>query len=70
MENNQFKNLKILIDCQPRYWEDTEVNGVDDISFFETKGKGIPQIPCAEQIKNNPDSCIYSDHWLGDQLSM
>ena len=54
---------RILVDCSPRYWEDTEVNGVDDVSFFENKGAGTPRIPCAEQIRDEPTNCIYSDHW-------
>lgn len=58
------KNVKkILVSCQPCYWEDASVNGIEDVSFYETKGKGTPQIPCAEQIKDEPENCIYSDHW-------
>lgn len=61
---NMKSNCKqILVSCQPRYWEDSEVNGVDDISFVDSKGKGEPQMPCAEKIKDKPTSCIHSDHW-------
>ena len=54
---------RILVDCSPRYWEDCKVNGMDDISFIESKGVGTPGIPCAEQIKEKPTDCIYADHW-------
>ena len=37
----------IKVDAGVRYWEDTEVNGEDDIDFYESKGVGIPKIPCA-----------------------
>lgn len=55
---------RILVSCQPRYWNDSEVNGKEDIDFLTTRGEGQPQIPCAEQIKDKPDNCIYSDHWV------
>ena len=54
---------RILVSCQPRYWNDSEVNGVYDIDFYESKGVGIPLMPCAEQIKDKPTDCIHSDHW-------
>lgn len=53
----------IQCDIDVRYWNDSEVNGVDDIDFYETKGKGFPKMPCAVQILEEPTSCIYSDHW-------
>jgi hypothetical protein len=60
----EFKKCKqILVSCHPRYWEDGEVNGVEDISFVDAKGQGEPQMPCAEKIKDNHTSCIHSDHW-------
>lgn len=55
---------RILVTCQPRYWNDSEVNGKEDIDFLTTRGKGQPQMPCAEQIKDEPNNCIYSDHWV------
>lgn len=57
------KCKQILVSCQPRYWNDSEVNGKEDIDFITTRGEGLPHIPCAEQIKDEPDNCIYSDHW-------
>jgi hypothetical protein len=60
----KFENLKILIDCQPRYWEDSMINGEYDISFCDTKGVGKPKMPCAEQIKDEPTDVIYSNHWV------
>ena len=53
----------IKVDAGVRYWEDTEVNGEDDIDFYESKGVGTPKIPCAVQVKAKPTSCIYSDHY-------
>ena len=53
----------IEVDTKARYWEDTYVNGTPDIDFYQTKGVGEPRIPCAVQVKESPDSCIYSDHW-------
>lgn len=59
------KNLifHVLTDIDVRYWNDSRVNGKEDIDFYETKGEGCPSMPCAVQIKMEPDSCIYSDHW-------
>ena len=53
----------IKVDAGVRYWEDTEVNGEDDIDFYESKGVGTPKIPCAVQVKAKTTSCIYSDHY-------
>lgn len=53
----------IKVDAGVRYWEDTEVNGEDDIDFYESKGVGTPKIPFAVQVKAKPTSCIYSDHY-------
>ena len=53
----------IEVDTKARYWEDTYVNGTPDIDFYQTKGVGEPRIPCAVQVKEEPDNCIYSDHW-------
>lgn len=41
----------IKVDAGVRYWEDTEVNGEDDIDFYESKGVGTPKIPCAVKVK-------------------
>lgn len=53
----------IKCDIEIRYWEDAQVNGIDDIAFCDTCGECIPQIPCAVQVKNKSTNCIYSDHW-------
>ena len=53
----------IEVDTKAIYWEDTDVNGTPDIDFYQTKGVGEPRIPCAVQVKEEPDNCIYSDHW-------
>lgn len=60
---NEIYCKQILVSCSPRYWEDSEVNGIDDVSFLKSKGKGKPSMPCAEQIKDEPTDGIYSDHW-------
>lgn len=61
---NKIDCKRILVSCQPRYWNDSEVNGIEDIDFNESKGNGKPQIPCAEQIKDKPTNVIHSDHWV------
>lgn len=53
----------LKVDAGVRYWEDTEVNGVSDIDLYESKGIGKPLMPCAVQIKEEPDYNIYSDHY-------
>lgn len=53
----------IKVDAGVRYWEDTEVNGEEDIDFYESKGVGTPMIPCAVKVKDKPTSNIYSDHY-------
>ena len=53
----------IEVDTLVRYWEDTDVDGTPDIDFYESKGIGQPRMPCAEQVKKEPNGCIYSDHW-------
>lgn len=53
----------IKCDIEIRYWNDTTVNGVEDVDFYETKGIGFPKIPCAVQVLKEPTNCIYSDHW-------
>lgn len=53
----------IKCDVEIRYWNDAEVNGVEDIDFCETKGEGSPQIPCAIQVFAKSTNVIYSDHW-------
>lgn len=53
----------IKCDIDVRYWNDSEVNGVEDIDFYETKGKGFPQMPCAVQVLPEPTKVIHSDHW-------
>lgn len=53
----------IMADIEVRYWNDSKVNGKEDVDFYETKGEGYPIMPCAAQVKEKPTSCIYSDHW-------
>lgn len=62
-KNIEVEIKHIEVDTEVRYWEDADVNGVPDIDFYESKGVGSPRIPCAEQVKKEPEKCIYSDHW-------
>lgn len=52
---NKIDCKRILVSCQPRYWQDSDVNGLEDIDFMSSKGVGTPAMPCAEQIKDEPD---------------
>lgn len=54
-KNIEVEIKHIEVDTEVRYWEDTDVNGVPDIDFYESKGVGTPRIPCAEQIKKELD---------------
>lgn len=53
----------IAVDAEVRYWEDSTVNGKVDTCLYDVKGAGSPNMPCAKQVKEEPESCIYSDHW-------
>ena len=53
----------LQVDAGVRYYEDTVVNGEDDIDLMKTRGKGSPRVPCAVRIKDKPHSGIYSDHY-------
>lgn len=58
----------LQVDAGVRYWEDTEVDGMDDIDLYESKGVGAPMIPCAVKVKEKPTGCIYSDHYRWQPL--
>jgi hypothetical protein len=58
------KCSKIIVVCQPIYWQEGEINGTTDIDFIESKGNGSPEIPCSEQIKRKPESESLSDHYI------
>jgi len=61
---NKETNVGYLqVDAGVRYYEDTVVNGADDISLYDSKGDGEPFVPCVVKIKDKPTSCIYSDHY-------
>lgn len=53
----------LKVDAGVRYWEDARVNGIRDVDLHENKGIGKPLMPCAVQIKEEPDYNIYSDHY-------
>lgn len=63
IESQLFDVRYIKADAGVRYWEDAEVNGENDIDFYESKGGGTPKIPCAVKVKDKPTTCIYSDHY-------
>lgn len=44
----EIEAVYLKVDACVRYWEDTEVNGVEDTDCEETDGS--PTIPCAEYI--------------------
>ena len=52
----------LQVDAGVRYYEDTVVDGADDISLYDSKGDGVPFVPCVVKVKDKPTSCIYSDH--------
>ena len=49
----------LKLDAGVRYWEDSEVNGKEDVDLYECKGKVGPIMPFAVKVK----SSIYSDHY-------
>lgn len=53
----------LKVDAGVRYWNDSDVNGEEDIDFYETKGIGVPKMPCAVKVQDKPQSNIYSDHY-------
>ena len=59
----EFEAVYLKVDAGVRYWEDAIVNGIRDIDLYESNGIGSPLIPCAVQIKEEPDYNIYSDHY-------
>lgn len=60
---NKYDVHYLKVDAGVLYWNDSDVNGEEDIDFYETKGVGIPKMPCAVQVKDKPESNIYSDHY-------
>lgn len=53
----------LKVDAGVRYFEDAEVNGERDIDFCESKGQGVPKMPCVVKVKEEPEGNIYSDHY-------
>jgi hypothetical protein len=57
-------NIKYLsVDVCPRFYNDSRVNGIDDVDLCKEKGIGIPNMPCVERIKDFPKNVLYSDHY-------
>lgn len=52
-----------VIDTNVFYWEDTEVNGTDDIDFGQTEGEGEPRMPGAYRIMDKPTDHLMSNHF-------
>ena len=63
IKNKEVNVGYLQVDAGVRYYEDTVVNGADDISLYGSKGEGVPRIPCVVRVKDKPTSCIYSDHY-------
>lgn len=63
IKNKETNARYLQVDAGVRYYEDTVVDGVDDISLYDSKGDGEPFVPCVVKIKDKPTSCIYSDHY-------
>ena len=42
----------VKIDVGPRYWEDSKINGEDDISWDEQKKGAMPKMPFAILVKS------------------
>lgn len=53
----------LKVDAGVRYWEDSDVNGTEDVNLYQCQGQGIPRMPFAVKVKDAPQSNIYSDHW-------
>ena len=53
----------LKVDVGVHNWGGGDVNGKEDIDFDETKGEGVPSIPCAVKVKDKPKSKNYSDHY-------
>ena len=51
----------ILVDAEVRYYEDTTINGVEDVNVMDTEGMVTPNIPCVERIADKPTKHICSD---------
>jgi phage protein len=60
---NKYDVHYLKVDAGVRYWNDSDVNGEEDIDFYYTEGVGVPKMPCAVQVKDKPESNIYSDHY-------
>ena len=57
-------NIRYLkVDAKVRYWEDSDVDGTEDVNLYQCQGQGTPRMPFAVKVKDYPTSNIYSDHW-------
>ena len=53
----------LKVDAGVLYWEDSDINGQEDVNMYDCKGNAIPRMPFAVKVKTEPTSNIYSDHW-------
>lgn len=61
---NILNNKKFLyVDAGVRYWEDSEINGIRDNDLYDSRGATAPAMPCAERVKPEPTTNIFSDHY-------
>lgn len=64
MNYKQIDNKKLLyVDAGVRYWEDSEINDINDNNLYDSRGAETPTMPCAEQVKPEPTTNIFSDHY-------
>lgn len=61
--NKEIDVRYLQVDAGVRYYEDADINGIEDISLYDCKGDGAPNVPCVVKVKDKPESCIYSDHY-------
>lgn len=62
MKVERLNEIKYLaVDAGVRYYEDAVVNGKDDVSVYDNPDIK-PNMPCVEQIKEEPTGVINSDH--------
>lgn len=61
-----FDITHINVSAEPRYWNDSKVNGEYDIDLMETDG--TPLMPCAVKLYEEPKTHIKSDNWRWQPL--
>lgn len=57
------KKKLLYVDAGVLYWEDSEINGIRDNNLYDSRGAIAPAMPCAERVKPEPTTNIFSDHY-------